>query len=230
MKQILVLLALSAMLVCSCSSGDDSPVEETPKYKLDANSIVGVWRSGDYWVSFSEDGFYSAFFNIGDNERIDDGDYTIDGDVVTIKNYEHTTELSLKALSSASMTFDMTYNYPLTSKKVTQEMSFSKADGIPCKADDILVGKSFSYDDVSESHGGKIITFTNILCDDRIILTEYSEKNSGGESMQWRYYVYLPPCIYHVRISSGYYPEGSVIKIGKISEFPDGTLSYEKIR
>ena len=48
MKQILVLLALSAMLVCSCSSDDDNDSSK--------NSIVGEWGLNNAYYMFSSDG------------------------------------------------------------------------------------------------------------------------------------------------------------------------------
>lgn len=200
---------------------------------LTKEQIVGVWRSGDYWVSFAEDGFYSAFFFIDERERIDDGAYTIEGDVVTVKNPEHSTKNTIKSLSSTSMTLVMEYTYPNMSPKitVTREMTFIKTDELPCKSTDALVGKSFTYDDVSEAHYGKVVTFINhIPYNDRIIISEYSEPGRWGNGIQ-QYYVYLPPLIYHTTLHGGVYGrDGEVFRIGEITESTDGTITYKKIR
>lgn len=230
---ILMTLALiMTMMLTGCSKEDSENMEQTNA--LLKEQIVGVWRNGDYWVSFSEDGFYSAFFYIDDRERIDDGGYTIEGDVVTIKNPEHTTKNTIKSVSETAMTLVMEYTYPNRSPRfaVFEEMNFTKVSDIPCKENDDLVGKSFSYDDSSETHNGKVITWTNyILHNDRIINTVYSEPNRWGNSYCQQYYVYLPPFIYHTTLFGSIYDrDESVLQIGKITILEDGTISYKKER
>lgn len=51
---------MAGMMLAGCSKSDDEP---SPQYKLTKDNIVGVWRSGDYWVSFSSDGYMSAYLS-----------------------------------------------------------------------------------------------------------------------------------------------------------------------
>ncbi len=110
-------------------------------------------------------------------------------------------------------------------------MTFTKTDELPCKSTDALVGKSFTYDDVSEAHYGNVVTFINhIPYNDRIIISEYSEPGRWGNGIQ-QYYVYLPPLIYHTTLHGGVYGrDGEVFRIGEITESTDGTITYKKIR
>ena len=69
MKQILIMTMLAAgMLLAGCSKDESENVEEPRKENvmeqtLTKEQIVGVWRSGDYWVSFSEDGYCGAYLS-----------------------------------------------------------------------------------------------------------------------------------------------------------------------
>lgn len=225
-------MLVAGMLMTGCSKDSES-MGTKDNTELTKEQIVGVWRSGDYWVSFGNDGFYSAFFFIDDVERIDDGNFTIDGDVLTIKNPEHSTSIVVKKLSKTSITIVMEYTYPGLARKttVTKEMNFTKTNEIPCKSNDYLVGKSFSYEDTSDVHDGRVITFFNeIPYNDRIMVSKYSEPGRYGNSVL-QYYVYLPPLIYHAILRSGgiYLKEDKVL-IGELSESSEGILTYKRIR
>lgn len=231
-------MLVTGMLLTGCSKDSENNGMETKgnteqTQTLTKEQIVGVWRNGDYWVSFSEDGFYSAFFYIDDRERIDDGDYTIDGYVITTKNPEHSARITIKTISSSSMNLVMEYTYPniLPQKTVTKEMNFTKTSTLPCKSTDELVGKSFSYDDKSEAHDGKVVTFINhIPHNDRIIRLTYSEPDRFNTKGDLQYYVYLPPLIYHTILSSGVYNPENIVMIGELTESQDGIISYKRIR
>ena len=240
MKQLTSVLTaalIAAMMLAGCSKDSESSGEQRNDMEktndLTKEQIVGVWRSGDYWLSFSEDGFYSAFFFIDDRERIDDGDYIVAEDVVTVKNQEHTTILSVKNLSATSLTLVMNYTYPHLAQEVTvtKEMSFVKTEENPCKSTDDLVGKSFSYEDTSDAHNGKVVTFFNqIPYNDRLMISTYSEPGMWGNSAL-QYYVYLPPLIYHAILkSTSTYLKDDTVLIGKLTESSDGIITYERIR
>lgn len=77
------LFTLLSVFVCfvflSCSKDENNTSEEENFPK-----IIGTWESGNYFVSFGNDGFYSAY--IGD-EFIDSGDYDLSMNTVPCSNH-----------------------------------------------------------------------------------------------------------------------------------------------
>lgn len=144
-------LVTGMTLTTGCSKSDDDPM---PQYKLTKDNIVGVWRSGDYWVSFSEDGYMSAYLS---DKCIAEGDYTVDGDTVKvddgfkkIRAYGKNTRLVVNSISNGTLSLTATYNdlsilYDGDEGLVhlhTQNYNFSKKQETPCTKNNPLIGKT----------------------------------------------------------------------------------------
>lgn len=225
-------MMLSAMLVCSCSSGDDSSAEEAPKYKLDANSIVGVWRSGDYWVSFSEDGYNSAFFNINGDERIDEGSYTIKGDTVEVEHtlYFGETRYVINNISPTSLQVTVAYNYyPFNPSDdndfwIYVPITLTKAADTPCEKNDGLDGVTYENESTFTYEGTVYdVTHTNTIRNDghciSYLIDYHGNKphsSYGGVPMGgMKFYVYLKPYLYTAVCgwTGCFYPKTPIEKI-----------------
>lgn len=220
-----------SMMLEGCSK-EDSSEKETPKYKLDTNSIVGVWRSGDYWVSFSENGYNSAFFNINGDERIDEGSYTIKGDTVEVEHtlYFGETKYVINSISSTTLQMTIAYNYygfyhdedvntwiytPITLTKTT-ETPTEKADG--------LDGFVFENEAIFTYEGKDYdVTHTNTIHNDGHYIhydIDYHgnkpESDYGGvPNNGMKFYVFLAPYLYTADCWTWgpYYPHTPVIKM-----------------
>ena len=96
MKQILVLLALSAMLVCSCSSGDDNtePKQEWPAFTLDKTEVeIYAHETADIIPS-------EAFTAWSENKKV----ATVDADGTIHGLSEGETDIVFKANASGKET------------------------------------------------------------------------------------------------------------------------------
>ena len=85
MKRLMMTAAVLAMVCAGCSSGDDSndtddkdmETEQTLTIKM----LAGVWRDGDFFVSFSEDGYLCCSLN---ERNIVCGNFSIDGTKILV--------------------------------------------------------------------------------------------------------------------------------------------------
>jgi hypothetical protein len=154
---LLTMVLMAGMMLAGCAKEDGS--EESRKgndmeQTLTKEQIVGVWRSGDYWVSFSESGFMCAYLS---DKCIAEGDYAIDGDTVKIDDgfkkiraYGKNTRFVINSISNGTLSLTATYNdlsilYDGDEGLVhlhTQNYNFSKTQESPCVKSNSLIGKS----------------------------------------------------------------------------------------
>ena len=88
MKQVLLMAVLAAgLLLTGCSKDSENNGMETKgnteqkTQTLTKEQIVGVWRNGDYWVSFSEDGFMCGYLS---DKCIVEGGYEVFQDQIIV--------------------------------------------------------------------------------------------------------------------------------------------------
>lgn len=240
LTSVLTAALLLAVIAAGCSSGSDEPEVPTPQYKVTKENIVGVWRSGDYWVSFSEDGYNSAYFPIENDERIDEGSYTISGDTITVENslYYSTTRYIVSSLSGGILKMMQIYNMFGSSRfygddyDIETSLTLTKSDERPPVKINEFGGLSFSYRGAADKE-----FFT---CDSLIYHNTFNEdyheikyttdvKNKWGSSgAGWQYYIYLSPVIYHVTLPLEEYKKGAKVNKAKLTK-EDGKLLYQRM-
>ena len=214
MKNVLLaaMILLAGASFTSCSSSDDDgtiPGAEKPNYKIHDNNIVGVWRGGNYYfVSFSSDKHNASLIS---NKFLDEGDYSIKGDTITVSNkyFGNETKYVVNSLSSNKLSMTITYNDRWEGKK-TETMSFTKSEDEPCTKTNDLVGKSY-YAQYSVSHGSQhwnktFLTYNTMSC---------TRSDAASSTPSTFYYVYMKPTLYFyvIRSNEFYY---DTVRCGRV--------------
>src|SRR5574344_555972 len=94
-------------ICCSRENTDESQNEVT--YKMKSDNIVGVWRANDNkFISFSSDKFNSSLLS---NTFIDEGDYFIKGDTITVTNsyFNKTTRYVVNSINNETLSVSINY-------------------------------------------------------------------------------------------------------------------------
>lgn len=135
----LILLASVLIGLTGCGS-DDEPKENTQnpvKY-----SVVGVWESDNYFLSFSEDGYCAAYIA---EDYIDSGSYTQNGNIIECNNpyFNTTAKYTITKRTNVQLDVDVVYT-DRRGKERNTSISFTKTDKTPVIKDNPLVGKSVS--------------------------------------------------------------------------------------
>ena len=103
--------------------------------------IVGVWRNGDYWVSFAEDGYMSAYLS---DKCIAEGDYTIVKDTVKAESsmYYHFTDFIVKHITTTTLDCAVVLNaFDGSFSPKVNDYTFTKTEEEPCPKNHRLIGK-----------------------------------------------------------------------------------------
>jgi hypothetical protein len=61
MKRILLFCLFIAFVVAACTDDDTSKEPRIINKPIRPSEIIGVWQNGDYFLSFGEDGYYTAY-------------------------------------------------------------------------------------------------------------------------------------------------------------------------
>ncbi|MBQ9646161.1 MAG: hypothetical protein IJV24_07380 [Prevotella sp.] len=210
MKQLTVvltiaLLAVMMMAVTGCSK-EDSEDNMEQKQALVKDKIVGVWRNGVYWVSFSESGYASAFLELDGNEIINEGDYRLSGDTIITKSspWWHETPYTVNHVTDTKISMTVEYFTPgwhdLPIRKGT--VVLKRCQDTPCERHDGLAGKIFYA-----------IMYSNTFEKEKYKFDDNEYKTINGTTP----YVFFPPFLY----TPG--------KIGKLSDLDRDTVTYELI-
>ena len=150
MRQVLFMAVLAAgMLLAGCSKDSENNGMETKQQQiLTKEQIMGVWRNGDYWVSFDGNGrehvegtpvyfslpgnpyYYSGinrgFLNIGGKGISVGGKYNIKGNVITVaQGLEKPIEYIVTQIDESSMSFVITGKY--NEEPFSEAMTFRKS-------------------------------------------------------------------------------------------------------
>lgn len=143
-------MAITAMLMMAgCSKEDTNDMETKRQQTLTKEQIIGVWRNGDYWVSFDGNGrehvegtpvyfslpgnpyYYSGinrgFLNIGGTGVSVGGKYNIEGNVITVaQGLEKPIEYIVTQIDESSMSFVITGKY--NEEPFSETMTFWKSE------------------------------------------------------------------------------------------------------
>lgn len=239
---------VGGMMLAGCSKSDDDP---TPQYKLTKDNIVGVWRSGDYWVSFSSDGYMSAYLS---DKCIAEGDYTIDGDTVKVDDgtkrvraYGKNTRFVINSISNSTLSLTATYNNMQLIwdgdeglvHLLTQNYSFSKTQETPCTKSNPLVGKTcvlpmdvwyfkgYGPDGSMVSTPGTCTINVEKYNQIHVQIRPDIDVDYLAGDVIYYLYVYLPPKLYMISVQShgGHYEKKRPIKIYEPTFGSDGSLT-----
>lgn len=147
---------LFALAFIGCGSDDENgnEVATPPVVKY---SPVGVWESGNYFLSLSSDNFYTAYVA---DKFIDCGNYTVSNEsVVTCQNtfFARSTTYTIKNLSDTEMQVEVSYT-DIEGNQKKKSLSLTKTDKTPAIKENPLVGKS-SFLWFSQSTSDKV-TYT----------------------------------------------------------------------
>lgn len=187
MKQSVFLLFLSVMLF-SCSSDN----KEEGQKESESFNLVGVWKSGDYFISFSDEGFYSAYLS---DKFIDSGNYELNqkDKIVTCKNTytNKSTKYDIVNCTSSGLICKVTY-INFEGKEVNENFSMKKVNSTPSSKEHVLIGKSYRY--LAKEYGYCIMKFDTFNTA-KLTTDEYKPK-----AQNW-YYIYLDSNIYFQRFA-----------------------------
>ena len=251
-KSLFLMVALVVgMTLAGCSKEEKGNMEENKKTIKDL--IVGVWRSGEYFVSFSEDGYNSAFFPIDGEERIDEGIYTFDGDTVLVEGsfYGNTTKYIVNSVSESSISLTVVYRF----RNMTFEgdavdsratLTLTKSADMPSVRINGLEGKTFTIEDTYTNGRGRTYDYTQINTihsSEKYQYIDYTFDFHGDKpedfshSIRYKFYVLLGQTLYCVTLSQLYptdmyntYARGLKVEAGTLSAREDGTLEYQRKR
>lgn len=181
MKQkffLVMALLVAAITFSACSSDDDDDSDKQPTKTY--YSEVGVWESGNYFISLSSDHFLTAY--VAPN-FIDCGSYARSNDnVITSSNsyYVKSTTYSIKLIDKKSMKIDVAYTDVNGNSKSTS-LTLSKSNKTPTTKDNPLVGKNFSWQSL---HGVTTLNFNTY--------------NTGTQSSTWVNFTDYPLTLYYI--------------------------------
>lgn len=180
MKQkIFLLTALLAASITfnACSSDDDDSNSDEPQ--ATTYSEVGVWESGNYFVSLSSDHFLTAY--VAPN-FIDCGTYTRNDNVITSNNsyYAKSTTYTIKSIDDKSMVIEVAYT-DVSGDNKTTNLTLAKSNTATTTKDNPLIGKNFSW---LSLHGVTTLTFQTF--------------NTGLQTNTWVNFADYPLTLYYI--------------------------------
>lgn len=197
MKKTLLMIQIAVCLfgfmACS-SSDDDNNIQEMEQVAIKQSDLIGVWISGDYFVSFGADGFYSAFL---DDHFIDSGKYAIEADrnneIVTYNIFtKQNTEYHVTSIKENSFVAEITYRQ-LNGQSYTKTILFTKSNKNVAKERNGLIGASWN--------GTKHINGIEINYNARITTYNFGSLHTDYEPakncMLIFFYVYLDDVVYY---------------------------------
>lgn len=140
MKKLLfitVLVSLCLISLSSCSSDN-----EENQQNINPSNLIGVWESGDYFISFNKDGFYAAYL---DKKFIDSGTYTInENSVLCVNPYKVSeTNYNMKVVSE-KLSADISYT-DINGNMLNKNLTFSKSNKSVVDKDNPVISKDFVH-------------------------------------------------------------------------------------
>lgn len=176
MKKTLLMIQMAVCLfgfmACS-SSDDDNNIQEMEQVKIKQSDLIGVWTSGDFFVSFSSEGFFSAYIA---DDFIGCGDYSLqkkddkseihsdtfvdDYAVIAFDDYtQQNTIIHIKRLTVNEM--EAEFYYPKHNKpyeNIKKLLILSKTDTQPSEKNHKFIGYSFTDKCVIEGDNSTVTT------------------------------------------------------------------------
>lgn len=205
----MTLILMNFFVFASCSKNDD--VKDENKNLL-SSSVVGTWKDGKYFLSFGEDGFYSAY--IADT-FIDSGYYKQDGHKLSCSNtyFNRKTVYIIKEVSETELKVEILY-IDLYGKTNNKAMTFTKSDDDTASRNNTLIGRTITTH--SQYFGNVIRTFTSFNSG-----IKSATKGSAAKYPLNFFYIYIGNTMYHQIIHS------SSIQVPTISGW---TTDYNKVK
>lgn len=208
-----------AVLLAGCGSdGTEEIMQDSTKQeptqstemesKITKENLVGVWRSGDYFLSISADGYMAAYLS---NQFLVTGDfveYHSDDEYFYVVGIFWGTEHAVFHVAKLEnqqlkCTIDFSeydgLNGHYTDKQ--KELVFEKTTETPIGRTNELVGKSFSYPSTYKNYSGKTIAGVceGSFIDHFQIRKQTNPNEEGVVPMYYRdNYIYMPPFIYYI--------------------------------
>lgn len=186
MKKILFLLLVFPFILSSCGSDsdkeDEDPIASQPK------SIVGVWENENYFISFSSDGFYTAYIA---DRFIDSGNYTESKGVVSCENtyFNRKTIYTIKSISDTKINVDISYK-DIYGDNQNKTLEFTKSAISPASQSNTLAGKA--YRSSSSLFGNVTMTFSSYNSG----IKSATKGNAANYPLSF-FYIYIGGKLYH---------------------------------
>lgn len=140
MKKILFMTAWVALYLisfASCSSDNEENLQN-----LNSSNLIGVWESGDYFISFNKDGFYAAYL---DEKFIDSGAYTINkNSVLYVNPYKVSKTNYSMSLANEELTADISYT-GVNGISLNKKIIFSKSKKAVVDKSNPVISKEFVH-------------------------------------------------------------------------------------
>lgn len=130
---------LSAFGFIACGGSDNDEEDIIPP--VETYSPVGVWESGNFFLSLSADKFCTAYVA---DKFIDCGNYTVtSGNNLSCRNtyFSRNTSYTIKNLTNSKIEVDVTYT-DIEGATKNKTLILTKSDKIPATKDNPLVGKT----------------------------------------------------------------------------------------
>lgn len=152
-------------------------------------SIVGVWESGKYFLSFSDDGFFSAYYT---QKRIESGSFIRSGNTITITCpfFGTTTKVTVRYIDDGTMVVQIDYKDHISGTFEVQQLTLAKSTKTPSVKSHDLIGKTYS----SEVAGQGIVSYAFTTGD---AIKKTSDKSGIEPYPLTLFYVYLDGTIYY---------------------------------
>lgn len=148
----------AGMLLTGCSKDSENKGMKTKgnteqTQTLTVEQIVGVWRNGDYWMSFAEDGFMCGYLS---EKCIVEGGYKVIQDqVIVVSDFfeNNITSFKVTSVTNDRLTCDVKYSEieGLTLKVAEGKMTFAKSQELPTARENEIIGKVFEFSSIYES-------------------------------------------------------------------------------
>lgn len=149
-----VILFLAAIVVaCENGSSNEDPINN----ETIISKVEGVWESGNYYLSLSEDKFLTAY--VAPN-FIDCGACVETNNTITCTNpyFSRKTKYNIISVTSESISLSVDY-VDMYGDSHTKELTLYKTTKVPTTESNILVGKAIKYR--SSSYSNVTINFTS---------------------------------------------------------------------
>ena len=209
MRRFAYFLFAAILIGCSGGGNDEKEVEipkKQVKFKTDNLNLVGVWQatSGQLRIiSFSEDNLFSGVL---DKNTIDDGDYSITGDTIFVKNTYHGYNIRIELVSARDDKIFCRLKYlgssdygGMSEKEETVE--FKKTEDEACSKHNFLVGKNI---EVNTSHNNVVWDWDlSVIQHNFMTFALKLNQSSIVKYTGTVHYFYLHPMLYFTIYESG---------------------------
>ena len=232
MAILTIVLVNVGLIACGNDDDKDNPKPEQPTVTSNSNqeeptttySAVGVWESGNYFLSLSSDNFLTAYFA---ERYLDCGNYSIRDGIITCNNtyYARPTQYKIKTLSDTQLQVEISY-VGVYGEKQNKSLTFNKSDKLPVTKDNPISGKSYTTYFSSSSS----VRITNSF---NTYYTGTKRANSGNMANypMNMYYIFFNNRIYYQTFKStsqmptigGWIPTTD-ITVWELKFAPDGTI------